>query len=173
MPEQRGRDSGRTALGARTARGVLLAVLAGALLAACGGGSVDAGGFSAGDRSAAQNALDQLEGTAIPTTLVSLSATAGAIPQVCQVHRRGNGEFGLFLFWQPVSTQQAFTWLTAMISGDNTKDRFHLGFAPGQSSGAKLLRTAEGDAFLKPTESCEILKNGFLRLVRPPATTTG
>ena len=136
------------------------------VLSACGGSDpVDSGGMTSGDRAAAQRALDQLQGTAIPRTLLSLSAAASAIPQACQVHLRGKGLFDVFLFWKPYAPPQSFAWLTGTIGERAANDRFRVGYAPALSSARTLLKANAGGTFSKPQARCQILANGSLQLL--------
>ena len=148
-----------------------LPMLAVAALAACGGGARDSGGMTSGERGSAQNALDQLQRTAIPTTLVQVSNTAGAIPRVCQVHVRGDGTYDLFVFWRPFDPRQAYAWLQGNVTKTWTKDHFHVGYDSGSGVGRKLQQRTQGDAFTKPHAACQLLTDGMVRLL--PAAKTG
>jgi hypothetical protein len=82
----------------------LVGVAGAVVLAGCGASSqVDRGGFTAGDRKAAQAALDNLKQTSIPTALVSLTSAAAAAPAECRMHLESANPrtFKLFLFWVP------------------------------------------------------------------------
>src|SRR5262249_41089231 len=88
-------------------------------LAGCGSSSspVDKGGFTDKARTQAQAALDTFKGTAIPGTIVQLTATIG-LPSVCRVHYSGKNTDTLYLVmaWRPQKrTSNAFTWFTAQI----------------------------------------------------------
>lgn len=165
--------------------GLALPVLAVAVLAGCGGKARDSGGMTSSDRGAAQTALDQLRSTAIPTTLVEISNTAGAVPRVCQVHVHGDGTYDLFVFWRPIDPQQAYAWLQGNVTKTWTKDRFHVGYAAADSTPGvgsingdgpssrerRLQQRAQGDAFTKPFAACELLSDGTVRLL--PTGKTG
>ena len=178
-----------------------LAGLAGAVaLAGCGGG-VDSGGLSAGDRKAAQAAMDGLQGSNITTQLVSLSTTAGRVPAACRVHLESRDPltFKVYVFWIPFIGPQAYTWLQMTLTKNVSEDRFHLGTAEAVSpSGVQLangeivapsasnydplsmggkrqeqrnrraLKAHAGDVFSKPGANCQVLMNGYLRLVPNP-----
>ena len=151
-----------------SSRHFVFAAIAAAMLAGCGrAGRVDSGGLTAGDRAAAQKALDLLQPTAIPTTLLSISQTAGAVPKVCRVHRREDGTYDLFIFWKPYDRQQAYAWLNGSVTQSTTNDHFHVGYAAGTSSGKQLLRRTQGNAYMRPYASCQIESDGLLRLVPP------
>lgn len=99
-----------------------------AALAGCGGG-VDAGGMTAGDRKAAQAALDALHGSNIPLQLVGISTTAGKPPATCRVHlvSRQPSTFEVYLFWIPYTGGQTYSWLNMQVQANAKNDTFHLG----------------------------------------------
>src|SRR5438445_11677471 len=74
----------RTALARRASlRGVqtgLVVALSAVALAACGGGGTDRGGFTSGDRKAAENVLALLAQTAVYTAAAKTSYTQGFPP---------------------------------------------------------------------------------------------
>jgi hypothetical protein len=158
------------------------AATAGLVLTGCGGGGVDSGGLSSSDRKAAQNVLDTLQNTSIPTTLVSLTATAGLVPQACRVHleSRKPSTFKLFVFWKPYVPpgyapatnagaddvqQQSYSWIAATIGDNVNNDTFHLGHAPSALPRAKVMASNAGNVFSKPGARCQVLQNGYLRLL--------
>src|SRR5262249_38161200 len=74
----------------RIARASLAAFAAASvvILAGCGSGDgIDSGGLSAGDRSAAQTALDGLSGTNISRQLVAITGLVQSAPTACRVHQ--------------------------------------------------------------------------------------
>ncbi len=182
LPPPRAR-SPRAAL---TARSVLALALATAVLAGCGGVRVDSGGFTTADRSAAQMALDVLRPSNIPLQLVNLTLVAGSIP-VCRLHlqSRSPSTFRVYLFWTPYNRLHTYTWLTMTLGPEASRDRFHLGTAPGMANAAgaavvtsptaeqrrldrEVLIAHAGNVFAKPAARCQLLMNGYLRLL--PAT---
>ena len=106
-------------------------------LAGCGGTSVDAGGLSSSDRSAAQDALNALQGSNIATQLIDLTATAGLAPAACRVHLQSRNPlaFKVYVFWIPYIGPQSYSWLTMTVTKDATRDQFHLGTAPAELAG--------------------------------------
>jgi hypothetical protein len=146
-----------------------LAGVASAVLAACGGGSnVDRGGFTAGDREAAQAALDSLRQTSIPSTLVTLTTTAAAAPSLCKVHVASTKprRFRLVVFWtpwNPKDTRSTYTWLEATLGEDVLQDTFHVEHSDGNKAKPTVAELP------RPVDQCEVLMNGYLRL-RPDKT---
>ena len=188
----------------RTPRALLAALLvvAGVVtLAGCGGG-VDSGGFTAADRNAAQAAMDALQGSNIPLQLINLTATAREAPAVCRVHleSRKPSTFNVYIFWIPYLGVQSYSWLNMTITGDPSRDTFHLGTAPVVLPGGVLSLDGKtvasgsadfdtplalygprqarknhqavvahgGDVFAKPGAKCQVLANGYLRLLPNP-----
>lgn len=175
-----------------------LAGIVGAVaLTGCGGG-VDSGGLSAKDRSAAQAAMNALQGSNITTQLVSLSTTAGRVPAACRVHLQSTSPrtFKVYVFWVPFIGPQGYTWLQMTLGENVAEDKFHLGtaeavlpsgiqlpdgriVAPSESNydplsmGGKrqvarnrqMLKAHAGDVFSKPGANCQVLMNGYLRLL--------
>ncbi len=153
-------------------------VLAACSLAAtaCGSAqSVDKGGFTSGERKAAQTALDLLQQTTIPRSVVAISYQSGQAPTTCIVLPKAGapGVFDLFVAWKPnrpdfMSVPQSV--LLATIGEATSKnDRFQItSFGGGGrhpkpepvSVEASLVRAE----LAKPAETCEVLENGHLRL---------
>jgi hypothetical protein len=117
------------------------AVVLAVLLAGCGGGGVDSGGLTAGDRNDAQAAFDALHTSNIPTQLLNLSATAGRVPAACRVHlaSKNPSTFNVYIFWIPYVGPQSYTWLNMQITKDANRDKFHLGSAPAVLPGGVQL----------------------------------
>jgi hypothetical protein len=145
------------------------------ILSACGGnGGVDRGGFTASDRAAAQSALDSLEATSVPTTLVQTTGIAAAAPDVCQIRiqSRKPTTFELFLFWTPAKISDpvrgagdpGYTWFEATLSAHVVEDTFHIGHVEAKLPRTKILRAHADSVFSKPSKPCELLTNGYLRL---------
>lgn len=146
------------------------------VLAACGSGSgVDGGGFTADQRTAAQAALDLLQRTGIPRSVVAISIQAGQAPTTCIVLPTAAPErFTLVLAWKPdrrayIAVPQSV--LEATIGRSVAGIRFHLtSFGGGGSNPApepaRVAATLVRASLAKPAERCEVLENGHLRLVR-------
>jgi hypothetical protein len=134
---------------------------------ACGQ-SLDKGGFSSGDRAAATAALGALERTSIPTTLVVLTNTAGTVPAVCRVHIESSHgrRFALFVFWRPSkrAARGTYTWFRATLMDKAKNDTFRSGYVPLDTGEAGALKANAGDAFTRPSDACELLMNGDVRL---------
>jgi hypothetical protein len=134
--------------------------------AACGGGSapVDKGGFTAKDRTNAQAELDTFKGTAIPGTIVQLTATIG-LPAVCRVHYAKGDSSTLYLImaWRPLpKTSDAFTWFTATIGKDGPDQKsMRIGVEPS----LKSLESHYGLAYTRPFDPCRIDAFGDLSVV--------
>lgn len=186
----------------RAARLTLIGIVAATALAGCGSAGVDSGGLTAGDRNAAQAAMDALQTSNIPIQLVDLTATAGLPPAACRVRleSRSPSTFKVYVFWIPYIGPQSYSWLDMTITEDAARDKFHLGAAPAVlPSGNQLangsivappladydtplskygrrqvkinsqvLRAHAGDVFSKPGARCQVLNNGYLRLVPNP-----
>lgn len=141
--------------------------------AACGSKqSVDSGGFTADERKAAQAALDRLQQTMIPKTVVGVSIQSAQAPRICSVLLQPGspGLFKLFVAWKPSAAAYRFvpqTLLEATIGQAKVKDvQYHVTTFGGRvpvpaSVEATLVRAVES----KPAERCEALENGQLRLV--------
>jgi hypothetical protein len=145
-------------------------VIVSLLLTACGSRGVDAGGFTASDRKAAQSGLDTLQSTSVSTMIVQLSAT-NQIPAVCLVHleSRDPQTFRVFIAWEPrgnfkqADTGNNYSWLTILLSSSGLKgNNWHLDNSPTKGA----LVAAYGDATTKPVDRCEILAAGGVRVLR-------
>jgi hypothetical protein len=152
-------------------RVTLVGVATTVVLAGCGSGSaqVDRGGFTASDRKVAQAVLDTLRQTNIPTTLAVLTTAAATAPAVCKMHlvSAKPRTFKLFIFWIPssLSPGATYTWLEATIGQQVLQDTFHIGHSDANAPKAQVLKSHSGDAFSKPVEECQLLINGYLRLL--------
>jgi len=149
-------------------------------LAACGSAAVDSGGLTAADRNAAQTAMNALQGSNIPIQLVGLTTVAGLAPAACRIHLVASkpSMFKVYVFWIPYVRSRPYTWLDMTITKDAARDTFHLGTAEPVNHGAAQRdgsqRTAVdnhaivvhgGDSFSKPGANCQVLMNGFLRVL--------
>jgi hypothetical protein len=148
---------------------VLVAVVGAAVLAGCGGdGSVDRGGFTAGDRKAAQDALGVLARTAVWGTAAKVSYTQGKPPTACVIHiqKAKPLTFKVLMTWIPVqgfNTGRTYAWLEAVIGPEGLKRDYHFRF--GNELTENALKTRYGDAFAKPVEKCLVLQNNKFGLL--------
>jgi hypothetical protein len=113
-----------------TRRVLVIVVAAGLLLlAGCGGGGVDSGGLSAGDRKAAQNAMDGLRNSNISTQLVTITKWVQAVPAACRVHvvSRNPDTFKVYVFWVPWLAAEPYVWVNMKVTDDPKTSTFHLG----------------------------------------------
>jgi hypothetical protein len=110
------------------------------LLAGCGGDAVDSGGLTAGDRKAAQTAMDALQKSNVAIQLVNITDTVQSVPAACRVHLTSNEPrtFKVYVFWVPWLGSQPYTWLDMTLTKDVTKDAFHLGTAKPVLPGGRL-----------------------------------
>jgi len=161
----------------RLTRALVTLAAAPVFLVACGA-SVDSGGMTAGDRRAAQLAMNAIQRSNISIQLVGLTTVAGRAPAACRVHviSRKAQRFRVYVFWVPYDAARPYTWFSMTIGQDPEQDTFHLGTAPAQPpSGRHASSRAEidnrvmlahaGSAFTKPGANCQVLMNGYLRLV--------
>jgi hypothetical protein len=125
----------------RFVRGTWVAALAFTLVVAgCGSTQLDSGGLSAGDRSAAQDALDTLHGSNIPVQLVAISEMVEETPAACRVHlvsKHPERLQGLRVL-DPAHRGNDYTWLNMTLTGDRAGDRFQLGAAHPVLPGGQL-----------------------------------
>jgi hypothetical protein len=145
-----------------------LLVLAGvALLAGCGGSSkVDRGGFTAGDRKAAEEVLGILAQTSVWDTAAQVTFTNGSPPAACTLHivQTKPLTFRLFVSWIPqAGLNRRYAWLQAVVGPEGLKQdySFRLRYARTE----KALKAHYGDAFTKPFERCLVLANGRFALL--------
>jgi hypothetical protein len=164
----------------------LAGTAAAAVLAGCGGSSRDAGGLTAGERKDAQLAMNALQQSNIPVQLVGLSTVAGLAPAACRVHlvSRHPSTFRVYVFWVPFDRRRPYSWLDLTITPDRALDAFHLGTArpvdAAASSRAARARIDRGvllahsaSTFTKPGADCQVLMNGYLKLLPTPSGSAG
>jgi hypothetical protein len=155
----------------RLTRIALAGGLASALLpAGCGGAAVDRGGFTAKERELAQARLDTLRQTAIPGALLQITTVTRKLPDVCRIHfaPASPKTFKLFLFWaptDPLNKSATYTWFEATLRDQAVYHTFHIGYAAQRLAKARVLKAHADDVFAKPTKRCQILGNGYLRLL--------
>ena len=159
-----------------------LAVAAVAGLAGCGGGgSVDANGFTASQRSAARTVLTELGQTSVYDIALNTSLTQAEVPTTCVVHIENNNPltFKMFLSWvpnpealgnegagRPSGYLRAYSWLEAVIGANGLKGDYS--FHSGNEQTEAAMRAHYGDAFAKPVANCLVLQNRKFGLL-PPA----
>jgi hypothetical protein len=143
---------------------------------ACGSKpKVDSGGFTAAERQAAQTALDLLQRTSIPRTVVATSFQSGQAPTTCVILPKAGakGIFKLFVAWKPnrpdfMSVAQSALEATIGESS-STNDQFHItqfgggGLHP-KPEPVNIAADFQRAVLAKPAETCEVLENGHLRL---------
>jgi len=154
---------------------VAAVALAAGALSACGGGTVDAGGLTAGDRKAADDILRQLRSTSIPSVLFEETAIAAAAPDICRLRLQSENprRFRLFIFWTPQRDPQpetgqnlpTYTWLDATLADQIVESKFRLGHADSRLPRTKVVRSHAGNVLTKPGASCVLLSNGSLKLL--------
>lgn len=109
-------------------------------LAGCGSEAVDAGGLTAGDRGAAQRAVDALAGTNIPLQLVAITRWVQNAPAACRIRlvSREPRTYEVYVFWIPWLAAQPYVWLTGTLTDDPQASSFHLGTADTALPGGRL-----------------------------------
>jgi hypothetical protein len=146
-------DSPSTGHGlARRARLLILTAAGVLALAGCGShggdskglaqGPVDAGGLTAGERQAAQAALDRLQNSNISLQLVSITKWVQRIPATCRVRLASQNPttFEVYVFWIPWLAAEPYAWLNMSLANDPRKSTFHLGTVEPVLSGGRLER---------------------------------
>jgi hypothetical protein len=116
------------ALGGRAR--LLIVIAAGVLaLAGCGSNAVDSGGLTAGDRKAAQSALDTLQNSNIPFQLVAITKWVQRVPAACRVRlvSRNPNTVKVYVFWIPYLAVEPYAWLNMKVTDDPRTSTFHLG----------------------------------------------
>ena len=154
----------------RCVRATVAGITGALLLAGCGGAAVDSGGFTAKDRKLAQARLDTLRRTSIPAALLQITTVARTLPDVCRIHfaPADPKTFKLFLFWapsDPLDKNATYTWFEATLRDEAVFHSFHIGYAEQKLPRKRVLRAHADDVFAKPSKRCQILANGYLRLL--------
>ena len=118
----------------------LVATAGAAAFAGCGGGGADSGGLTAGDRKAAQAAMDALHESNVALQLVTITDTVQAVPATCRVRllSKDPHTFRVYVFWIPWLGSSPYTWLDMTIAEDVSRDRVHLGTAKPVLPGGRL-----------------------------------
>jgi peroxiredoxin len=150
--------------------GVAAAAASLLLAAGCGGhsNSVDRGGFTSAERSAAQTGLDTLLRTSISSIVVA-NTTSKGIP-VCRLHleQKTPATFRLFIVWNPrgqfarAATGNIYSWLSVLLrqEGPNLQTWHLANVASPQAVTKEFKRAASA-----PAEPCQILNSGRIQLI--------
>lgn len=138
---------------------------------------MDKGGFTVSEQKAAQRALDLLQQTPIPRTVVAISFQSGAAPSTCRVVPEAGSKtsFKLVVAWKPnrpdfMSVPQSV--LEATIGETSSKnDAFHISsFGGGSRNPKPEPANVQADVvravLANPGETCEVLESGHLRLAQ-------
>jgi hypothetical protein len=117
-----------SSLGERT-RLLVVAALGAVALAGCGSDSADSGGLTAQDRTAAQAALDELQGSNIPLQLVAISRWVQKVPAACRIRlvSQDPNTYKVYVFWIPYLAAEPYVWLNMKLTDDPRTSTFHLG----------------------------------------------
>jgi hypothetical protein len=120
-----------SSLGERARLLIVIAVSAFALAGCASSDTVDSGGFTAHDRTAAQSALDELQNSNISLQLVSITRWVQNVPAACRIHRvsRNPDTYEVYLFWIPYLAAEPYVWLNMKVTKDPETSTFHLGTA--------------------------------------------
>ena len=125
-------------------RARLLVVTAAGVLAVagCASDGVDSGGLSAGDRKAAQSAVDALQDSNISLQLVSITQWVQSVPAACRIRlvSRDPSRFKVYLFWIPWLAAAPYVWVNMNLTDDPQTSTFHLGTAQPVLPGGRLNR---------------------------------
>jgi hypothetical protein len=128
------------------------------------------------ERTAVSAALNLLQHTMIPRTVVAISYQIGQAPTTCTVipGHGAQGIFELFVAWKPTNPNADFasapqSVLEATIDeGSFKNDRFHVSsFGSGVPEPAGVNANLVRAVLSTLAERCEALENGDLRLVSP------
>jgi hypothetical protein len=117
-----------SSLGER-ARIVIVAALAALTLAGCANDGADPGGLTAHDRTAAQNALDELQDSNISLQLVAITRWVQNVPAACRIRlvSRNPDTYKVYVFWIPYLAAEPYVWLNMKVTKDPKTSTFHLG----------------------------------------------
>jgi hypothetical protein len=137
---------------------------------------VDKGGSTSDERKAASTALNLLQHTKIPRTVVAISYQVGQAPTTCTLvpNRGAQGIFELFVAWKPtnpnadVASAPQSVLEATIDEGSFKDDRFHVSsFGSGVTEPASVKASLVRAVLSTLAERCEVLENGALRLVSP------
>jgi hypothetical protein len=139
-------SSSRPAVRAGLPIAAMLGVLV-LMLAGCGSASVDPGGLTAHDRTAAQGAMDRLHGSSIPLQLVAITRWVQNAPAACRIRRVSTkpDAYEVYVFWIPYLAAEPYVWLNMKVTDSPRTSTFQLGTSePVLLPGGRL--TADGRA---------------------------
>jgi hypothetical protein len=157
-------------------RASVLAVCALASTACGSKQSADIGGSTAAQRKAVSSALNLLQHTKIPRTVVAISFQIGQAPSTCTVipGPGTQGIFELFVAWKPtnpnadVASAPQSVLEATIDDGSFKNDRFHVSsFGSGVPEPAGVKASLVRAVLSTLAQRCEVLENGDLRLVSP------
>jgi hypothetical protein len=114
---------------AERARLLIVAAVAVLALTGCASDSVDSGGLTAHDRTAAQSAMDELQNSNISLQLVSITRWVQNVPTACRIHlvSRKPSTYKVYVFWIPYLAAEPYVWLNMKVTNDTRTSTFHLG----------------------------------------------
>lgn len=151
-------------------------------------GAAGSGGLTARERIDAQSALDRLQKSNISFQLMAISRWAQSTPEACRVRpvAQKPGNYKVYVFWVPARAANPYVWLDMNVTNDPRKGTFDLGTAQSVPAGGsvdtallsryglkqakkgrELMVAHAGGAFARPGATCQVLKNGSLRLLPP------
>jgi len=128
----------------RGGRALLLVVVAAGVLAlsGCANDGVDSGGLTAGERDAAQSAVDGLQNSNISLQLVNISRWVQSAPAACRVRlmSRNPSTYKVYVFWIPWLAAAPYVWLNMNVTDNPRTSTFRLGTAQPVLPGGRLKR---------------------------------
>jgi len=141
---------------ARPLRSAAIGVVIAAALAGCGSGATDSGVFTRANRQDAQAAMNALQNSNIPFTLITVTRASLSAPATCEVHleSRNPTTFKVYLFWFPYIGPASYAWLSMTIDKDSSRDKFHLGTTLSALPGGSL--SPNGRAVLPWTKDFDV-----------------
>ena len=103
---------------------------------------MDAGGLTAGERKAAQSAVDSLQNSNISLQLVTITQWVQSVPAACRIRlaSRNPSTFKVYIFWIPWLAAAPYVWLDMKLTDDPRTSTFHLGTAQPVLPGGRLKR---------------------------------
>ena len=131
---------------------------------------------AAAQRKAVSSALNLLQHTKIPRTVVAISFQIGQAPSTCTVipGPGTQGIFELFVAWKPtnpnadVASAPQSVLEATIDDGSFKNDRFHVSsFGSGVPEPAGVKASLVRAVLSTLAQRCEVLENGDLRLVSP------
>ena len=104
------------------------------------GDAVDPGGLTAGERDAAQSAMDTLQDSNISFQLMAITQWVQSAPAACRIRlvSQNPSTFELYVFWIPWLAANPYVWLNMNVTNDPRTSTFRLGTAPTVLPGGRL-----------------------------------